>query len=195
MNAMSTAARSCEPTESPRATYQDVLDAPAHRVAEIVDATLYTHPRPAPPHALASSALGSDLSNPFHFGRGGPGGWWILDEPELHLGEDVLVPDLTGWRRESMPELPDTAYFTLAPDWVCEVLSASTRKLDLMGKRPIYAREGVEHLWLVEPTDRTLEAFELRDGQWVLIASAKDDEPVSIPPFDAITFNLGDLWP
>ena len=195
MNAMNTAARSREPTESPRATYQDVLDAPAHQVAEIVDATLYTHPRPAPPHALASSALGSDLSNPFHFGRGGPGGWWILFEPELHLGEDILVPDLAGWRRESMPELPDTAYFTLAPDWVCEVLSASTRKLDLIGKRPIYAREGVKHLWLVEPMDRTLEAFELRDGQWVLIASAKDDEPVSIPPFDAITFNLGDLWP
>ena len=81
-----------------RATYQDVLDAPAHRVAEIIDGTLYTHPRPSMPHALASSSLVSDLSNPFQFGRGGPGGWWIIDEPELHLGEDILVPDLTGWR-------------------------------------------------------------------------------------------------
>ena len=178
-----------------RATYQDVLDAPAHLVAEIIDGTLHTHPRPAPAHTLASSALGNDLGNPFQFGRGGPGGWWILDEPELHLGEDVLVPDLAGWRRERMPELPDTAYFTLAPDWVCEVLSSSTRRVDLHEKRPIYAREGVVHLWLIDPTDRTLEAFELRDGQWLLIASAKDDDPVSIRPFDAIAFSLGDLWP
>ena len=178
-----------------RATYQDVLDAPAHRVAEIIDGTLHTHPRPAPAHALASSALGNDLGNPFQFGRGGPGGWWLLDEPELHLDEDILVPDLAGWRRERMPELPDTAYFTLAPDWVCEVLSSSTRKVDLHEKRPVYAREGVAHLWLVDPTDRTLEAFELQNGQWLLIASAQDDEPVSIRPFDAITFSLGDLWP
>ena len=125
---------------------------------------------------------------------GGPGGWWILDEPELHLGEDILVPDLAGWHRERMPERPDTPYFTLAPDWACEVLSPSTRRLDLQGKRPIYAREGVAHLWLIEPADRTLEVFELRDGQWVLIACAKDDEPVNVRPFDAITFSLGDLW-
>ena len=180
---------------TPRATYQDVLDAPAHRVAEIIGGTLYTHPRPAMPHALATSVLGHDLGNPFQFGRGGPGGWWIIDEPELHLGEDILVPDLAGWRRDRMPDYPDTAYVTLAPDWVCEVLSSSTRKVDLHEKRPVYAREDVAHLWLVDPTDRTLEAFELHGGQWLLIASAKDDEPVSIRPFDAITFSLGDLWP
>ena len=177
-----------------RVTYQDVLDAPAHVVAEIIDGALYTHPRPAPAHTVASSVLGGELGPPFHRGRGGPGGWWILDEPELHLGDDVLVPDLAGWRRERMPELPGTAYFTLAPDWVCEVLLSSTRKVDLHEKRPVYAREGVAHLWLIDPADRTLEAFELHDGQWLQIASAKDDEPVSIRPFDAITFSLGDLW-
>ena len=186
------AARTHETTR--RATYQDVLDAPAHLVAEIVNGTLYTHPRPAMPHALASSELGIELGAAFHRGRGGPGGWWIIDEPELHLSEEIVVPDLAGWRREHMPEYPGTAYVTLAPDWVCEVLSASTRKVDLLEKRPLYAREGVGHLWLVEPTDRTLEAFELREGHWVLIASAKDDEPVSIRPFDAITFSLGELW-
>ena len=179
----------------PRATYQDVLDAPAHRVAEVVDGNLHTHPRPAPPHARASSVLGGKIGNPFDYDADGPGGWWILFEPELHLGEDILVPDLGGWCRERMAELPDTAYFTLAPDWVCEVLSASTRRLDLHGKRPVYAREGVAHLWLVDPTDRTLEAFELHEGQWLLIAGAKDDEPVNVRPFDAITFSLGDLWP
>ena len=191
----STAVHLSDPARARRATYQDVLDAPAHRVAEVVDGTLYTQPRPAPRHAVASSRLGIDIGGPFDRGRGGPGGWWILDEPELHLGEDILVPDLAGWRRERMAELPDTAYFTLAPDWACEVLSASTRRLDLHEKRPVYAREGVGHLWLLDPADRTLEAFELREGQWVLIASAKDDDPVSIRPFDAITFSLGDLWP
>ena len=178
-----------------RATYQDVLDAPAHQVAEIVNGTLYTHPRPAAPHARASSVLGRRIGVPFDDDASGPDGWWIIDEPELHLGEEILVPDLAGWRRTRMPEYPETAYFTLAPDWVCEVLSASTRRLDLHEKRPTYAREEVGHLWLVDPTDRTLEAFELHEGQWVLIATAKDDEPVSIRPFDAITFNLGDLWP
>ncbi len=195
MNGADAAARRGTSDAPPRATYQDVLDAPAHRVAEIVDGTLHTQPRPAMPHALARSRLGGELTGPFDRGRGGPGGWWIIDEPELHFGEDVLVPDLAGWRRERMPDYPDAAYVTLATDWVCEVLSPSTRKLDLHGKRPIYAREGVGHLWLVEPADRTLEAFEMREGHWVLIATAKDADPVRIRPFDAITFSLGDLWP
>ena len=178
-----------------RATYQDVLDAPPHQVAEVVGGVLHMHPRPAAPHTLASSSLGTDLAQAFQFGRGGPGGWWILDEPELHLGEDILVPDLAGWHRERMPDYPDTAFFTLAPDWACEVLSPSTRRIDLHDKRPIYAREGVGHLWLVDPADRTMEAFELRGEQWVLIGTAKDDDPVCIPPFNAITFSLADLWP
>jgi len=164
-------------------------------VAEIIDGTLYTQPRPGAPHALASSSLGSNLSNPFRFGRGGPGGCWSIDEPALHLGEHLLVPDLAGCRRARLPHSPDTAPFTLPPDWVCEVLSASTRELDLHGKRPVYARERVAHLWLVDPTDRTLEAFELRKEEWVLTATAKDEDPVAIRPFDAITFSLADLWP
>ena len=195
MNGAGAAARRGKSEAPPRATYQDVLDAPAHRVAEIVAGTLHTQPRPAMPHALASSRLGGELTGPFDRGRGGPGGWWIIDEPELHFGDDVLAPDLAGWRRERMPDYPDAAYVTLAPDWACEVLSPSTRKLDLHGKRPIYAREGVGHLWLVDPTDRTLEAFEMREGHWVLIATAKDADPVRIRPFDAVTFSLGDLWP
>ena len=182
-------------TSTRPATYQDVLDAPEHMVAEVIAGTLYTQPRPASRHARASSGLGIRIGRPFDYGDDGPGGWWIVDEPELHLGDNILVPDLAGWRRETMPEYPDSAFFTVAPDWVCEVLSPSTRRIDLTGKRPIYAREGVSYLWLVEPTDRTLEAFELKDGLWSLLATAKDDDQVSIPPFDAITFNLGDLWP
>ena len=178
-----------------KATYQDVLDAPPHKVAEVIYGVLQMQPRPAMPHAWASSIMGGELVNPFGRGRGGPGGWWIVFEPELHLGEDILVPDLAGWRRERMPVYPETAYCTLAPNWICEVLSPSTRQLDLTDKRDIYAREGVAHLWFVDPDARTLEAFELKDKHWVLTASLADDAPVSLPPFDAISFPLSALWP
>ena len=182
-------------TDSRRATYQDVLDAPPYRVAEVVDGTLYIFDRPAVPHARASSVLGRYIGTPFDDGRGGPGGWWILDEPQLHLGEDIVVPDLAGWRRERMPALPDAAYFTLAPDWVCEVLSPSTRKLDLGGKSAVYARAGVGYIWFVDPIARSLKAKMLRGRKWVEIATLYDDATVSLPPFEVISFNLGDLWP
>ena len=182
-------------SNSIRATYQDVLDAPPHMVAEIVDGTLYTHPRPRVSHAVASTALVGFISQTFQYGRGGPGGWWILFEPELHLGDDVVVPDIAGWRRERMPELPTGAYITLAPDWVCEVLSPSTRTLDLGGKRAVYARERVSYLWLVDPDAQSLEAFALRNTEWGLIDTLFDDTLVSLPPFEAISFNLSDLWP
>ena len=181
--------------DSRRATYQDVLDAPPDKVAEVVDGTLYIFDRPAFLHTLASSTLGRYIGTPFHDGRGGPGGWWILDEPQLHLGEDIVVPDIAGWRRERMPEFPDTAYTTLAPDWVCEVLSPSTRKLDLGGKSAVYARAGVGYIWFVDPIARSLEANVLRGGKWVESAMLYDDATVSLPPFEAISFNLGNLWP
>lgn len=142
----------------------------------------------------ARSMLGAKLMPPFDEGVGGPGGWWLLDEPEVHRGEDVLVPDIAGWRRKHMPVFPDAAHFTARPDWVCEVLSPSTRTFDLTAKRAIYARHGVGWLWFIDPDAKTLEAFELRDGSWTLIAALHDDETVRTPPFDAITFALGALW-
>ena len=184
-----------EDSSSSKATYQDVLDAPPHMVAEIVSGKLYTHPRPAFGHAIASSGLMKSIGPPFDFGRGGPGGWLILFEPELHLCVDIVVPDIAGWRRERIPVLPTGAYCTLAPDWVCEVLSPSTRKLDLGGKRATYAREDVGFLWLIDPDARSLEAFELHGTEWALIDQLFDDASVSLPPFEAISFNLGDLWP
>ncbi|MEM8626219.1 MAG: Uma2 family endonuclease [Pseudomonadota bacterium] len=137
---------------------------------------------------------GWPIGNPFQRGRGEPGGWWIIDEPELHLAEDVLVPDIAVWRRERMLTYPDGAYFELAPDWVCEMLSPGTRQSDLVEKRAIYAREGVAHLWLVDPLAKSLEAFSLKDGSSVLVAALRDDQPVSLDPFDAITFVLRALW-
>ena len=179
---------------SREATYEDLLRVPPPLVAEILYGQLHTHPRPAPRHALASTALGTRLFDPFGRGTGGPGGWWILDEPEIHLGRHVLVPDIAGWRRERMPALPDTAWFAIAPDWVCEVLSPATAQTDRSLKLPIYAEQGVGHCWLVDPLLRTLEAFALSDGKWLLLATLKEDEPVRLPPFDAIEFPLAALW-
>ena len=139
--------------------------------------------------------LGTRIGGPFDSGPDGPGGWWILDEPELHFGPDVLVPDLAGWRRERMPVFPETAWFELPPDWACEVLSPGTRKIDLTAKRRICAEVGVGFLWFVDPLARVLEAFALRDGTWTLIASLKDDDEARVPPFDAISFPLSVLWP
>ena len=178
-----------------QATYQDVLDAPPHMVAEVLAGTLHLQPRPTMRHARASSVFGYVLTGPFDRGIGGPGGWWIVDEPELHLGDDIVVPDLAGWRREKMPEYPDAAYCAIPPDWACEVLSTSTRRIDLNEKRSIYAREGVSHLWFVDPEAKTLEAFELSDSRWVLLATLADDAQVALPPFDAISFRLDALWP
>ncbi len=179
---------------STRATYQDVLDAPSNMVAEVIDGTLYTNPRPAMPHATASSDLFGIISPAFRYGRGGPGGWWIIFEPELHLGKDIVVPDIAGWRRERMPERPTGAYCTLAPDWVCEALSPSTRKIDLGDKKIVYARAGVSYLWFVDPDERSLEALVLHKGEWMLIDKLFDYATVSLPPFDAISIDLGELW-
>lgn len=181
--------------ERRRATYEDVLAAPRHLVAELVRGTLHTHPRPAPPHARASSRLGSCLGRPFDEGDGGPGGWWILDEPELHFPSgDVLVPDLAGWRVGRMPELPKTAFFELTPDWVCEVLSPSTEAEDRADKMPIYAEAGVEHAWLVDPILKTLEVHRRAGERWLVIATYKGDARVRAEPFDAIELELASLW-
>jgi Uma2 family endonuclease len=178
-----------------RATYADLLAVPDHKVAEIVDGELVVSPRPAIPHAKASSALGVVVGGPFGFGTGGPGGWVILDEPELHVGEDVLVPDLASWRREHLPVAPQAAYISLAPDWICEVLSPTTEKLLRADKLPIYARERVAHAWLVNPLARTLEVFALDGARWSLLGTFAGDKRARIVPFDAIEIELRLLWP
>lgn len=157
-------------------------------VGEIINGQLYANPRPAGPHALTTSHLGVDIGGPFDRGRGGPGGWWIIVEPELHFVRDteIVVPDLAGWRRERMPGVPDDQRFEVVPDWVCEVLSPSTASRDREVKMPLYARYGVPYAWLVDPIARRVEAFALDDGQWVEVASFGDGEPICAPPFEAV---------
>jgi Uma2 family endonuclease len=177
------------------ATYEDLLAVPDHLVAEILFGHLVTHPRPAPRHSGAASVLGALLIPPFQLGRAGPGGWIFLDEPELHLGEHVVVPDIAGWRRERLSEPPEAAWIDVAPDWICEVLSPSTEAYDRGEKRTIYAEAGVGHLWHVDPRPKMLEVFELRDRKWLLLDVFRDNADVAAPPFAAAAFSLGLLWP
>lgn len=183
------------PRKSP-ASYDDVLAAPENMVAEIVDGELVLHPRPAPRHARAASALGAALTPPFDFGDGGPGGWIILDEPELHLfgQREPLVPDLAGWRRERMPSLPETAYFELAPDWVCEVLSPATASHDRIKKMPRYARAGVGHAWLIDPDARSLEVYRREREAWLYVAGFEGEAAVRAEPFEAVEIELARLF-
>jgi Uma2 family endonuclease len=182
-------------TAMAKATYEDVLKAPENKVAEILDGELFLSPRPSSRHARGASALGGLLWGPFDDGRGGPGGWWILFEPELHLGDHVVVPDIAGWRRERMPAFPDVAFFTLAPDWVCEVLSPSTERIDRALKLRIYAEAGIPHAWLLDPIDRTLEILWLRDRAWVIAKVLSGNEAVRVEPFEALELPLDRLWP
>lgn len=180
-----------------RATYEDVLQASPHLVAEVLFGVLHTHARPAIRHANASSHLGGLLFGPFRVGRGGPGGWVIYDEPELHLGSepDIVVPDLAGWHRERLAELPvDAAWISIAPDWVCEVLSPSTQAIDRAEKMDIYLRERVAHVWLVDPIARTLEVYRHGDGLWHRVVVHRDDASVRVEPFEAMELQLGLLW-
>ncbi|MGH9258232.1 MAG: Uma2 family endonuclease [Vicinamibacterales bacterium] len=176
------------------ATYDDLLKMPDHLVAEILDGELYATPRPAPRYADAASGLLGVLHGPFHGGRGGPGGWRILFEPELHLGPDVLVPDIAGWRRERLPALPEQTYFSLAPDWICEVVSPSTAAMDRGRKLAIYARAGVAHAWLADPIARTLEVLHPEGGRWTIVSTWTGLVTVRADPFDAIELDLSLLW-
>ncbi len=177
------------------ATYADIEALPTGMVGEIAYSVLHTQPRPAPRHGIAANSLADELTSPFQKARGGPGGWIFIDEPELHLGAHVIVPDIAGWRRETLPTLPDTAYIETPPDWVCEVLSPSTARFDRTDKLAIYAEFGVGHCWYVDPLARTLEVFALTDGKWLIAATYKDADSVTAPPFEVHTFTLDVLWP
>ncbi len=175
-------------------TYQDLVALSDDVIGEIVAGDLHASPRPAGRHSLAGSTLAGSLVPPFHFGDGGPGGWWILFEPETHLGDNVIVPDLAGWRRERMSEPPESAFIDLRPDWVCEILSPSTARLDRVKKLPVYASFGVPHAWLLDPIAKTLEVLRLEGGRWIVAGLHGDDDVVRAEPFEAIELRLRRLW-
>jgi len=184
-----------QPAET-RSLYDRLLGLPEGLTGEILDGQLHAQPRPAGPHARAESVLQIEIGGPFDRGKGGPGGWWILIEPEIHFVRDteVCVPDLAGWRRTRMSRIPRDQRFEVVPDWVCEILSPSTESKDRAIKMPIYAGYGVRFAWLIDPLKQTLEPFALEGGEWRPLGIRRGSETVSVPPFDAVRLALHDLW-
>jgi Uma2 family endonuclease len=174
--------------------HEQWLELPDHVVGEIIAGELHVSPRPAPKHGNAASSLLNEVMGPFHKGKGGPGGWIIMMEPELHLDSNILVPDIGGWRRERLPTIPEEAFFSLAPDWVCEVLSPSTASLDRVKKMPLYLNLGVKYLWLIDPIIKTLEVYKSDQVSWVLVKTYMNSDKVVAVPFDAIEIELSTLW-
>ena len=178
-----------------KASYDDLYRIPDNMIGEIINGELIATPRPSVLHSFASSCLGGELIPPYHHGRGGgPGGWVILDEPEIRFGEDILVPDLAGWRKARFSSPKQTNSLLVTPDWVCEVLSPGTVRIDKMGKMPIYARHGVPYLWLVDPAAKTLNVFRLKNGEWVVAGLYVENAVVRAEPFQEIEIDLNILW-
>ncbi len=184
--------------EKRRATYQDVLDSPADMVAEVLDGELHLMPRPRRRHLRTASGLGAFLFGAFDAGVGGPGGWTIIDEPEIHVGTgpDIVVPDLGGWREGRLPDdgAADDPFITVVPDWVCEILSPGTLRVDRTKKMPVYARERVGHVWLVDPRERTVEVFRMADATYSLVGTFGGDDALVAEPFDALPIPPAFLW-
>ena len=177
-----------------RATYEDLYGIPENMTGEIIDGELTVTPRPARRHVEAAASLGGELVPPYRFGRGGPGGWIILGEPELHLGVDILVPDLAGWRKERLSTLPEEHRFTVPPDWVCEILSPQTARNDRIRKMRIFAQHEVQYAWLIDPILKTLEVFGLESGRWFLLDAFAENDKVRAEPFQEIEIDLTNLW-
>ncbi|MTW20346.1 Uma2 family endonuclease [Allochromatium palmeri] len=176
--------------------YEQLAALPEGLTGEILAGQLHTQPRPTGPHGRASVRLDRTIGRGYDDGDGGPGGWWILVEPEVHFirDQEVAVPDLAGWRRERMPRIPEGHRFEVAPDWICEILSPATASKDRKIKLPLYAQYGVAHVWLVDPTKRTLEVYALQDGAWQLQLQASGEDKVQAPPFVELTLELQSLW-
>lgn len=175
-------------------SYEDLYSIPENMIGEIIDGELIVTPRPSGEHSNAAFALSAELGPPYRFGRGGPGGWIILFEPEIKCGENILVPDLAGWRKERFPGWPRENWFSTVPDWICEILSPSTARNDRIKKMYIYGGHQVQYLWLADPRDRTLEVFRLKAGEWVKLAGFAEDDRVRAEPFLEVEWELGNLW-
>lgn len=176
-----------------RATYEDLLAVPEHLVAEIIDGVLHTSPRPSRAHAATSTRMLGRLVPPWLLGDNGPGGWDLFNEPELHLAEDVVVPDIAGWRKGRLSPEETTRFYTV-PDWVCEILSPSTEQRDRIQKLHLYGQRGVPWAWLVHPVHRYIEVFQHTDAGWVIRQAVENEGNVALEPFDAVPFELSDLW-
>jgi Uma2 family endonuclease len=177
-------------------TLADLDALPPGVVGEIIEGVLYTMTKPRMRHQRTMRMISGRVGEPFDNERGGPGGWWIVPEPGIELpNTPEITPDVAGWRRERMPEMPFDEPIRVVPDWVCEILSKTTRRHDLLVKLPYYAKIGVSHHWLVDLEARVLIAHRLEASEWRIIGTYSDETEARIAPFDAVPLNVADWWP
>lgn len=184
-----------EPVRRP-ATWADLERLPEDVRAEILAGEILIKPRPQPSHSHAHGALLGSVMGPFSTDPGGPGGWWILLEPDVRLGpHEIVEPDIAGWRKEKVPVFFDRQPIEIAPDWSCEILSPSTARFDRAHKSELYLKSGVGHYWLVDVEARVLEAYEARGGQWLRLGAWSDGDRQRIAPFEAIESDVSRHFP
>ncbi|MBF0226618.1 MAG: Uma2 family endonuclease [Desulfobacterales bacterium] len=176
------------------ANYEDLYKIPENMIGQIINGELITMPRPSLRHSNVVSSIGFEIGPPYKFGRGGPGGWIILDEPEIKLGENIFVPDIAGWEKKRLPKFPKTNYISVPPDWICEVLSPCTEKTDRAMKMPIYAQFGISYFWIINPIEKILEVLKLSDNKWFILAIYAENDKVRAEPFQEIEIDLQNLW-
>ncbi len=176
------------------ATYDDLYNLPDNMVGQIIDGKLVTTPWQSREHARASTILSAKLIAPYELGENGPGGWIILYKLEVRLGDNIIVPDLVGWRNERFPIAEETNWVSVCPDWVCEIISPNTVRIDKTKKMPVYARYGVGYFWLIDPANRTLDVYKLESGKWMLLETHADNDKVRAEPFNEVEIDLGSLW-
>jgi Uma2 family endonuclease len=175
------------------ATYEDLCAVDELLIAELIDGDLYASGRPPIRYVHTASVLLWRIGSAVDSGRESPGAWFVLSKPEIHLRDDSIVPDIAAWRSERLPQkIPD--YFDFAPDWLCEVLAPNTEALDRTKKLTVYAREGVGHVWLVNPAIQTLEVLRLESQRWSLIAAHEGGARVRAEPFVDFELQLAGLW-
>ena len=177
-----------------KATYEDFCSVSENMIGEIIDGELIVTPRPTRKHGYAATTLVEEVGPPYHRGLGGPGGWIFIVEPEITFGEHTMVPDVAGWKAERFLWEEDQNPISVAPDWVCEVLSQGTFRLDRVKKMAKYAEHNVSHLWLIDPEHTTLEVYRLESGRWLLLGTFDGAEKVRVEPFQEIEIDLADLW-
>lgn len=184
-----------KPTSRAKATYADIEKLPENVVGELIDGELFVSPRPALLHASVETALSYELLRADDRRGGGRGGWCILIEPELHLGKDVLVPDLAGWRAHRAPNVRTEVHAKTVPDWVCEIVSPATARLDRTRKLSRYAKAGVRNAWIVDPPTKSVDVLRLVGKRWTIVDSATHDDRKVIEPFEEIEIDLSRVWP
>ena len=182
--------------QRPTTTVDEWLREPAEKRYELIDGDLIEKAAPDFSHGSAQAGLIAHLHPWFHQRDGGdrPGGWWIASEVDVVLDDNGFRPDIAGWRRERVPEMPKTRPVRVRPDWICEIVSESNATTDTIKKLRRYHQAGVPHYWLLDPATRTLAVYRHAAEGYQSVLVAEAGETARAEPFEAIELRIAALF-